>query len=77
MGIVILLVIIIAVAFLLRNKPAKNENYNYSVDDRYNLDKAAQEEEIDRILEKINKRGMASLTARERQLLDEYSKIKG
>ena len=47
---------------------------NYTVDDRYNIHKRNRQEEIDRILEKIHKRGMNSLTRQEKQTLKEYSK---
>ena len=49
---------------------------NYTVDDRYNLYKRNRQEEIDRILEKIHKKGMGSLTRQERQTLKEFSKTK-
>jgi membrane associated rhomboid family serine protease len=46
----------------------------YSVDHRYNADKINKQQEIDRILEKIHRKGMRSLSKKERQLLKEYSK---
>jgi membrane associated rhomboid family serine protease len=49
---------------------------NYTVDDRYNLYKRNRQEEIDRILEKIHKKGIGSLTRQERQTLKEFSKTK-
>lgn len=59
-----------------KSKPAQDPNFNYSIDDRYNLDRLSTEKEIDRILEKINKRGMASLSQQEKELLEHYSRIK-
>jgi membrane associated rhomboid family serine protease len=47
-----------------------------TVDDRYNIDKRQQQQEIDRILEKIHKRGMNSLTKKEKAMLKEFSKMK-
>jgi membrane associated rhomboid family serine protease len=47
---------------------------NYSIDQRYNIDKKNQQQEIDRILEKIHKKGMNSLSKKEKLLLDEYAK---
>ncbi len=47
---------------------------NYTVDDRYNIHKRNRQEEIDRILEKIHKKGMGSLTRQEKQTLREFSK---
>ena len=46
----------------------------YTVDHDYNISKAQQEKDIDRILEKINQKGMKSLTAKEKALLHHYSK---
>jgi membrane associated rhomboid family serine protease len=50
-----------------------HKNY-YSVDHKYNENKFNQQQEIDRILDKINKRGMNSLSQKEKQMLKEYSK---
>ena len=44
------------------------------VEDQYNLQKRQKEKEIDTILDKINKSGIDSLTKKERELLDIYSK---
>jgi membrane associated rhomboid family serine protease len=44
-----------------------------SIDHRYNLDKATQQERIDAVLEKIHKKGINSLTKNEKALLDRYS----
>ena len=45
-----------------------------SIDHRYNMEKADRQKEVDMILEKIHKKGMKSLTSKEKQILDEYSK---
>ncbi|OQP47339.1 rhomboid family intramembrane serine protease [Niastella yeongjuensis] len=47
---------------------------HYSVDHKYNERKFNQQQEIDRILDKISKRGMNSLSQKEKQMLREYSK---
>lgn len=47
---------------------------NYTVDDRYNVGKRNRQEELDRILEKIHKKGMNSLTRQEKKTLKELSK---
>lgn len=49
---------------------------NFTVDDRYNINKRNKQEEVDRILEKIHKKGMGSLTRQEKQTLKEYSKLR-
>lgn len=45
-----------------------------TIDHKYNIEKRDKEQEIDRILEKIHKKGMKSLTDKERQMLQEYSR---
>jgi membrane associated rhomboid family serine protease len=46
----------------------------YSVDHRYNAERADQQHEVDRILDKINRTGMRSLSRKEKQVLKDYSK---
>jgi len=58
---------------LVDNYFFKNHPQHYSVDHKYNIEKNIQQSEIDRILDKINKRGMASLTKKEKDMLKEYS----
>jgi membrane associated rhomboid family serine protease len=41
-----------------------------TMEDRYNTRRAAHEKEVDRILEKISKRGIDSLTAKEKEILN-------
>lgn len=51
------------------------DNYNnYSVDDKYNIDKYKKENTLNDLLEKINTKGINSLTTSERRKLDELSK---
>ncbi|HXL58821.1 MAG TPA: rhomboid family intramembrane serine protease [Chitinophagaceae bacterium] len=59
-------------AFLLINNTFKRK-YTHTVEDRYNASKRNEEEEIDRILEKIHKRGMSSLTKEEKEKLKAFS----
>ncbi|MBL0913458.1 MAG: rhomboid family intramembrane serine protease [Bacteroidia bacterium] len=49
-----------------------NSKENYTLDDRYNDRRMAEQEEIDRILDKIGKSGMQSLTDKEIRKLEEY-----
>jgi membrane associated rhomboid family serine protease len=49
---------------------------NFTVDDRYNIYKRTRQEELDRILEKIHKKGINSLSRQEKQTLKEFSKKK-
>jgi hypothetical protein len=52
---------------LVIDKQLKNEGLN--LEDRYNLTKVAHRKEVDRILEKIAKHGMESLTKKEKEML--------
>src|SRR3954468_175877 len=61
-------------AFLLIDNTFRRK-YNFTVEDRYNSSKHNEEEEVDRILEKIHKRGMSSLTREEREKLKAFSKL--
>ncbi len=60
-------------ALLIDNLFYKN-HHNYTVEDRYNLNKINKQKELDRLLEKIHKRGISSLSKKERANLKEYSK---
>ena len=80
--IVLLVVPIIAFMIIIVKKPQllfvdslwfKNQ-YNYTVDDRYNLHKINTQQEVDRILDKISKKGLNSLSRKEREVLEDYSK---
>jgi membrane associated rhomboid family serine protease len=62
-------------ALLIQNLFFKTHQ-NFTVDDRYNMSKRNKQEEIDRILEKIHKKGISSLTRQEKQTLKEASKTK-
>lgn len=59
---------------LIDNYFFKNHKQHYSVDHKYNETKSNQQKEIDRILDKINSRGMSSLSRKEREDLERYSK---
>ena len=58
---------------LVDNLFFKNHQDFYSIDHKYNADKHLQQKEIDRILDKINKKGMGSLTSSERSKLKRFS----
>lgn len=59
---------------LIDNNFFRTQKRYYSVDHRYNADKIDKEKEVDRILEKISKKGMKSLTPKERETLENHSK---
>ncbi|TGD57905.1 rhomboid family protein [Flavobacterium humi] len=52
----------------------KTKKKYYSIEHRYNEQKVNQQKEIDEILEKIGKKGINSLTAKEKEKLEEFSK---
>lgn len=52
----------------------KKHNDHYSIDHKYNEDRATKQNEIDRILDKISQQGIKSLTKKEKEILQEYSK---
>ena len=52
------------------------KTHHYSIDHRYNLQKAQEQMDIDKILEKIHKKGLNSLTKKEKQQLEAYSRSK-
>lgn len=78
----VLLILVPSVAFILfmmRNPTAmlvgkpfarRQQSNQATIDHRYNMDKKKKQEEIDRILEKIHKRGMGSLTQKEKDILN-------
>jgi membrane associated rhomboid family serine protease len=59
---------------LIDNNYFKSQKRYYSVDHRYNAEKVDKEKEVDRILEKISRKGMKSLTPKERETLENHSK---
>jgi membrane associated rhomboid family serine protease len=52
----------------------KSQQRHYTIDNKYNEEQHSRQQEIDRILDKINKSGMRSLTKVEKEKLEEYSK---
>lgn len=69
--------------YLIIKKPGAvmvdNHYYNthkvyFDIDDRYNEEKVNRQQEIDRILDKIGRKGIDSLTPKEKQALDDYSR---
>lgn len=57
---------------MVDNQYFKKHNYT-TIDHKYNLDKKDKQREIDRILEKIHRKGMGSLTQKEREFLNKNS----
>jgi len=59
---------------LIDNYFFKKHNDAITIDHKYNIEKIDKQKEVDRILEKIHNKGMNSLTQKEKQALNDYSK---
>ena len=59
---------------LIDNNFFKAHQRYYSIDHRYNAEKANKQKELDEILDKISRKGMKSLTQKERKILQHHSK---
>jgi membrane associated rhomboid family serine protease len=59
---------------LIDNHFFKTQKRYYSIDHKYNAEKMNQEKEVDRILEKISRKGMKSLTQKEKDILQQHSR---
>lgn len=81
----ILLITVPAIAFivfiilkphylLVDNFFFKSQRDHYSLDHKYNEERYDRQKEVDRILEKIHRSGMKSLTQKEKDTLNEHSK---
>lgn len=55
------------------SKSEKEENSAYTLDDKFNQNKKAKQEELDALLDKISKKGIAHLSQEERKRLEELS----
>jgi membrane associated rhomboid family serine protease len=58
---------------LVENMFSKKQGFE-TMEDKFNATKRTNAQEIDRILEKISKRGVDSLSQKEKDILDNYSK---
>lgn len=52
----------------------KTHRKYYNIDEKYNVEKLSRQKELDRLLDKISKKGMNSLTEKEKRQLEDYSK---
>lgn len=79
MKIVLFIIVIIVIIVFIRRNRKKSYTWNDSsnnvmtLDDRYNASRVETQKEIDRLLEKIHKKGYNSLSKKEKELLNEYS----
>lgn len=77
-NLIIILIVLLILGFYFRNDllgkfSPKNEK-NYTIDDKYNAAKREREKEIDLLLSKMGKNGIADLNEKDRKRLDELSK---
>lgn len=71
MGIFTFIIVVALGAYLYRSYFARN-SYE-TKDERWNAERAMRQNELDSLLDKINRRGIDSLSAQERRRLDELS----
>lgn len=71
----VFLVIVVKSPYLLwiENKRGAGQDRFFDIDDRYNHERQQRQNELDQLLDKIGKRGLNSLSGRERKRLDELS----
>jgi membrane associated rhomboid family serine protease len=67
-------IIIVNPGILLIDSFFYNKHNFYSIDHKYNLEKKKKQDELDELLDKINKRGMNSLSPKEKERLKELSR---
>ena len=76
--IIILLLAVLIGFFVFKNKSVKNifqpEQKYYTIDDEFNAKRKERQDEIDKLLSKIRKNGLADLSEKERKRLDELSR---
>lgn len=58
---------------LVDNQFFKSHDGRYNIDQRYNMERANKQDEINRILDKINRRGINRISAREKDFLKRNS----
>jgi len=75
-----ILLLVALIIWLVRRRRARGNVFSagkqqrMTIDDQYNLDRQKKEEELDRLLEKINRKGMDSLSAKEKDRLRQLSR---
>ena len=58
----------------IKEKVSPDKTKNYTIDDKYNAQKREKEQEIDQLLSKMGKNGIADLSEKDRKRLEELSK---
>jgi membrane associated rhomboid family serine protease len=62
--------------FLIREKPFSEKVGVLTVEDRYNASRKMKEQELNRLLDKISTHGINALSKKEKERLEELSKVK-
>ena len=73
LSLILIYFIIARPQFLLVDNFFYKKTKHYTLEDRYNAAKIDRQQEVDRILEKVHKSGMGSLTKKEKEVLEEYA----
>lgn len=73
-SIIFILIVVYQPNWMLVNNPFKTSQQAYTIEDKYNAKRRANEVELDGLLEKIHKRGLNSLSAKEKERLKDLSK---
>jgi len=75
-SLVFIYLIITRPEFLLVDKPFQKAKGFQTFEDKYNSEKRNKEKELDKLLDKIGRKGMDSLTSKEKEKLKQLSKVK-
>ena len=72
--IIVILLIALFIYFFSKKASVKSEQKHLTIDDKYNEERVNNEKELNRLLEKINKKGIDNLSKKEKDRLDKLSK---
>ncbi|MDI1235478.1 MAG: rhomboid family intramembrane serine protease [bacterium] len=75
-ALIFIFIIIYKPNWMLVDNPFKTNKQAYTIEDKYNAKKRENEWEVDKLLDKINKKGIESLTAKEKETLHSFSNKK-
>jgi uncharacterized protein YpmS len=71
---IVILLIVFFIYFFSKKTSVKSEQKHLTIDDKYNEKRVNNEKELNQLLEKINKKGINSLSKKEKDRLDKLSK---
>jgi hypothetical protein len=57
---------------MVNNFNTKKHNNHYRIDHKYNEEKVSKQQEMDKVLDKISKKGIDSLSAKEKEILEGF-----